>query len=98
MYVQFEAVGPECEGAIERRHRVFGSKPGTAAMGKDEWTIARNRRMHQKDRIQKTEDRIQKTEYRSRIAHNQGFCRPFWGIPIIFPILPIGLILPIRPY
>jgi hypothetical protein len=54
--------------------------------------------MHQKDRIQKTEDRIQKTEYRSRIAHNQRFCRPFWRIPIIFPILPIGLILPIRPY
>jgi hypothetical protein len=51
MNIQLESVCPERQPPIERRQRVFGSKPGTASMGKDEWTIARNRRMHQNDRI-----------------------------------------------
>jgi hypothetical protein len=93
MYVQLEAVGPEREAAIERRQRVFGSKPGTAAMGKDEWPITRNRRMHQKDRIQNTEDRIQKSDCSQSAVLSSHLAHP----PHL-PILPIGLILPIRPY
>jgi hypothetical protein len=46
MHVQLQAIRTKRQAAIECRHCVFGSEPGPAAMGKDQWTIGCNRRMH----------------------------------------------------